>query len=230
MEGATRTIQIQLQMNRFTSMSHTTLLTPEMLNMSHRHRKIEPRLENDSTEFDTQITPEDVKRKLDNLPSSEQRDDALTIPWENHVGVVLGGQFKLGNLIRQEPHADVYEVEPLLWNTTNKLEAKAYTLHGLSPRMLDVRRRNMRRLDGPLDPRKVTSTGLPQRRVICRIDQAFKKFLVYIADSDFVDPSKRRRNAKSQNSQLATGKGIQTASSLSIKLILNFGSDEADGS
>ena len=105
----------------------------------------------------------------------------FSIPYENYIGAILGGQFRLGPLIRQESDGDVYSVDSfsestrplgaltrresdvcledfcpeLIWN----LEAKAYTLSALQ-----------------ISQRKPTKS-LGQR--LCSIDQAGKTFIVY---------------------------------------------------
>ena len=85
----------------------------------------------------------------------------FSIPYENHIGATPGDQFQLGPLIRQESDGDVYSVESLTKSIRN-LEAKAYTLSGLSK-----------------SQRKATKK---RRQKYCFIDHVGKGFIVYPVD------------------------------------------------
>ena len=102
--------------------------------------------------------PEDIRRRLD-VPSTA----APIIPYENYVGAILGGQFRLGTLLREDTDGDVYSVTSLD-DPLQILEAKAYMLDNLSSSELRTKKRSMKKLE-------------PQR--ICTIDQAGRKFIVY---------------------------------------------------
>ena len=99
------------------------------------------------------------------------------IPYENYIGAILGGQFQLGPLVRQEPDGNVYLVESLN-RSTLKLEAKAYTLAELSQ-----------------SQRKATKK---LRQQICSIDQAGKKFVVYRVDATSQDNRRKQQHSMLQ--------------------------------
>ena len=99
------------------------------------------------------------------------------IPYENYIGAILGGQFQLGRLIRQESDGDVYLVDSLNEPTLN-LEAKAYTLGGLS----ESQRKAIKK---------------PRQR-LCSIDQAGKKFIVYRVDAKSQDSRTKQQRSMLQ--------------------------------
>ena len=103
----------------------------------------------------------DVQRRNDQKALSN-----FLLPYENYIGSVLGGQFRLGPLIRKEPGADVYTVQALD-GTYQGLEAKAFSLNDISKPELRTRKRCMKKLE-------------PKQ--ICQVDQAGRKFIVYCAD------------------------------------------------
>ena len=105
--------------------------------------------------------PEDVRRRQDLVNTA-----VPLIPYENYVGALLGGQFRLGALIRQDADSDVYSVYPLD-QPAETLEAKAYILSGIPNWQLEKRKKSMNKLKG---------------RRICSIDQAGRKFIVYRID------------------------------------------------
>ena len=110
---------------------------------------------------------EDVRRRFD-----LSMDTTDLVPYENYIGAILGGQFRLGPIVRQDWDGDVYLVEPLDV-PVQQFHAKAYVLSDLSRGEFAAKKRSMNKLGG-------------QR--ICSIDQAGKKFIVYRAvhwrDSD----------------------------------------------
>ncbi|KAI0131986.1 hypothetical protein BJ170DRAFT_679883 [Xylariales sp. AK1849] len=118
---------------------------------------------------------------------ASQRQRRIDLPYESFMGSVLGGQYRLGRSIRQEVHADVYEVTPMLYSSNEQLEAKAYIIDGISRRLKDYRTRNMRSL---------------RNRTVVTIDQAGKKWIVFKADPQYkccvyttgVQPSSRKEN------------------------------------
>ena len=99
------------------------------------------------------------------------------IPYENYIGAILGGQFQLGPLIRHEIDGIVYLVDSLNKSTLD-LEAKAYTLGGLS----NSQRKAAKKL----------------RQKLCSIDQAGKKFVVYRVDAKSTDSRKQQQRSMLQ--------------------------------
>ena len=87
---------------------------------------------------------------------------AALIPYENYIGAILGGQFRLGPLLEQCGDADLYSVEALRMPGV-KFYAKTYALRGLSRPQLDFKKKSMKRLQG---------------RTVCTIDQGGRKFIV----------------------------------------------------
>ena len=94
------------------------------------------------------------------------------IPYENYIGAILGGQFQLGPLIRQERDGDVYVVDSLN-KSTLKLEAKAYRLGELVTSQRELRQR------------------------LCSIDQAGKTF-VYRVDAKSQDSREKQQRSMLQ--------------------------------
>ena len=113
---------------------------------------------------------ENIRKKLEPLhlaplPVSKKKWDVATslIPYENYVGSILGGQFRLGHVIREDEDGEVYAISDLSAVIEN-IEAKAFTLNGVSQDDFETRKRSMNKLS---------------RRKICSIDQAGRKFIVY---------------------------------------------------
>ena len=102
-------------------------------------------------------------RPLPLLISNKKYVATSLIPYENHVGSILGGQFRLGCLIREEDDGDVYSVSDLNAAIEN-LEAKAFTLRDVPQADFEARKRGMNKLS---------------RAKICSIDQAGRKFIIY---------------------------------------------------
>ena len=103
---------------------------------------------------------ENVRRRIDETAN-------IFLPYENYIGSILGGQFRLGPLIREEPEADVYAIQTLD-ETDQDLETKAYILSDITKSEFRTRKRSMKRLEA---------------RQICSVDQAGRKFIVYHARS-----------------------------------------------
>ena len=99
------------------------------------------------------------------------------IPYENDIGATPGDQFQLGPLIRQESDGDVYSVESLNEPTRN-LEAKAYTLSGLS--------------------KSQRKAAKKRRQKYCFIDHAGKKFIVYPVDGQSPHDKEQQQQPKLQ--------------------------------
>ena len=87
---------------------------------------------------------------------------SLDIPYENFVGSILGGRFRLQCLRCQEDHLDIYSVTSLCGLS---FEAQAFSLSGLSAKLLQARKRRMKRL-------------LQSKNFVCEIEQAGKRFLI----------------------------------------------------
>ena len=69
----------------------------------------------------------------------------LVLPYENFIGAILGGTFRILKFLRSENHSDVYAVEDLS-STNIRYEAKAYVLRGVPQRTRDYRIRNLKKL------------------------------------------------------------------------------------
>ena len=87
---------------------------------------------------------------------------SLNIPYENFVGSVLGDRFQLQYLQSQEDHLDIYSVISF---SGLSFEAQAFSLSGISAKLLQARKRRMKRLH-------------QSRNFVCEIEQAGKKFLI----------------------------------------------------
>lgn len=87
------------------------------------------------------------------------------VAYESYIGAILGGQFQLGAIIQEEDDKRTYEVHPLV-DPSWRLQATAFRLQGLPKKLLDSRKRQLRRLEP---------------RSLCRIDQAGMKFVVHEA-------------------------------------------------
>ena len=107
---------------------------------------------------------EDVRQRL-HLSTNSSSD----IPYENYIGAILGGQFRLGPLIKQDADADCYSAESLRMPGI-KFYAKAYVLDGLSRQQLKFRKKSMNRLE---------------KLRACTIDQSGRKFIIYRAEDTF---------------------------------------------
>jgi hypothetical protein len=87
---------------------------------------------------------------------------SLDIPHESFIGSILGGQFQLQGVRCQDDYLDIYSV-------TNpdglSFEAQAYSLSGLSTKLLQARKRRMKRLH-------------QSKNFVCEIEQAGKRFLI----------------------------------------------------
>lgn len=88
----------------------------------------------------------------------------LLLPYENFIGAVLGGSFRILKFLRSENHGDVYALEDLS-STSTRYEAKAYTLRGLPQNVRAYRVRNLKKL-----------TNKPS--FICSFDQNGRKFVI----------------------------------------------------
>ncbi|KAM0799177.1 hypothetical protein BDR22DRAFT_856957 [Usnea florida] len=113
---------------------------------------------------------EDIRREM---PAASP----LLIPYENYIGAILGGQFQLGPLIRQELDGNVYLVDSLNEPTLD-LEAKAYTLCTLSKSQRKAAKKFKQKL--------------------CSIDQAGKKFVIYRVDAKSQDSRKQQQRSMLQ--------------------------------
>ncbi|KAK8102960.1 hypothetical protein PG984_016106 [Apiospora sp. TS-2023a] len=99
-----------------------------------------------------------VKRKLD-----DSEHDLLPA-YESYIGAILGEQFQLGAMIREDGlDRRTYEIQPLM-NPQWKLEATAFSLTGLPEKLLALRKRQLRQL---------------KKRSLCQIDQAGLKFVIH---------------------------------------------------
>jgi hypothetical protein len=87
---------------------------------------------------------------------------SLEIPYENFVGSIVGDQFRLQYLRCQEDHLDIYSVKSL---TGLSLEAQAFSLSDLPAKLLQARKRRMKRIH-------------QSDNFICNINQAGKRFLI----------------------------------------------------
>ncbi|KAK7916952.1 hypothetical protein PG985_010560 [Apiospora marii] len=100
----------------------------------------------------------EVKHRLNNVAQDQ------LVAYESYMGAVLGGQFQLGAIVREESwDKRVYAVRPLM-SPCWKLEATAFRLAGLPRKLLESRKRQLSRL---------------KARSLCYIDQAGMKFIVH---------------------------------------------------
>ena len=107
--------------------------------------------------------PENVRRRQ--VPQADVSSGIIQIPYESHIGAVLGGQFRLGPMIKEDEAGGerVYTITALL-APDEVYEARSYSLQGLPEKLQTARKRHMKRL---------------RARSVCEIDQAGKKFLIY---------------------------------------------------
>ena len=107
--------------------------------------------------------PANVKRRI--VPRRDDYSDIIQVPYESHIGAILGGQFQLGRVINEDGGSGekVYTVTALL-APDEVYEARSYSLQSLPEKLLATRKRHMKRL---------------RARSVCEIDQAGEKFLVY---------------------------------------------------
>jgi hypothetical protein len=87
---------------------------------------------------------------------------SLDIPYENFKGSILGGRFQLQCLRCQDDYLDIYSVTSLCGLS---FEAQAFSLSGLSEKLLQARKRRIKRL-------------LQSKNFVCEIQQAGKRFLI----------------------------------------------------
>ena len=109
------------------------------------------------------------------------------IPYENYVGAILGGQLRLGYLIRQDLEGDVYSTLPLNGDAPN-LEAKAFALGGgLSGcDCYATRKKGMDKLS----------------KRVCSIDQAGRTFIIYQQDEDLRETKDRVQDLQPESSMI----------------------------
>jgi hypothetical protein len=86
----------------------------------------------------------------------------LEIPRENFIGSILGGQYQLQRLRCQDDYLDIYSVtDPDGFS----FEAQAFSLSGLTAKLLHTRKRRIKRL-------------VQSQNFVCEIEQAGKRFLI----------------------------------------------------
>jgi hypothetical protein len=86
----------------------------------------------------------------------------LDIPHESFIGSILGGQFQLQGVRCQNDYLDIYSItDP----DGLSFEAQAYSLSGLSTKLLQARKRRIKRLH-------------QSKNFVCEIEQAGKRFLI----------------------------------------------------
>jgi hypothetical protein len=88
----------------------------------------------------------------------------LVIPYENFIGAVFRLSFRVVRFLRSENSGNVYAVEDLS-PTSNRYEAKAYTLRGIPEKVRKYRVVNLKRLS-------------QKPSFVCSFDQDGKKFVV----------------------------------------------------
>lgn len=87
---------------------------------------------------------------------------SLDIPYENFKGSILGSQYRLQCLRHQDDYLDIYSVTSLYGLS---FEAQAFSLSGPSEKLLQARKRRIKRL-------------LQSKNFVCEIQQAGKRFLI----------------------------------------------------
>ena len=123
------------------------------------------------------------------------------VPYENYVGSILGGQFRLGHVIREEEDGDVYAISDLNAAVGN-IEAKAFILRDISQTDFEARKRNINKLS---------------RRRICSIDQAGRKFIVYrclcpqVKSESMLQVSGQASKAKENQQSMTRSKSFQSS-------------------
>jgi hypothetical protein len=138
---------------------------------------------------------------------------SLDIPHESFIGSILGGQFQLQGVRCQDDYLDIYSV-------TNpdgvSFEAQAYSLSGLSTKLLQARKRRMKRLH-------------QSKNFVCEIEQAGKRFLIIDlkrSDAELknlsrkVDPQVQVWTSKKEFPDLAAG-GCRNFSSDSVSEVVS---------
>ena len=110
------------------------------------------------------------------------------VPYQRHIGALLGGHFQLGPLVRQDLDGDVYSASAVD-DLGHKLEAKAYILNGISKRQRRAKMRSIIQL---------------KERTIASINQARRRFIIY---KEYVPSESRIDNAKKSISNHFISKG-----------------------
>jgi hypothetical protein len=105
-----------------------------------------------------QVSSPDVRNSITATPS------ALTIPYDNYIGAVLGARYRLKGLLRHENHGDVFAAEDICYRG-DRYEVKAYVLHNLPEKLYHYRTRNLKKL-----------TAKPS--FVCSLDQNGFKYAV----------------------------------------------------
>ncbi|KAG4437602.1 hypothetical protein IFR05_006906 [Cadophora sp. M221] len=89
---------------------------------------------------------EETHLRFDNPDDSRMKDESIK-PSDSPVGVVIGGRFEIGSLLRHENHADVYSILSLVAEESIH-EARIYDLEVDSKKLRQYRLRNLKRLSG----------------------------------------------------------------------------------
>ncbi|MDI1486614.1 MAG: hypothetical protein OHK93_005846 [Ramalina farinacea] len=113
----------------------------------------------------TQFPLLDIKGKR----GCTQGANGFTVPYESHIGAILGSQFRTSAFIRSEACYDVYALEDLFQR--QDCFAKAYTLRGTKGKERDARLKNLKR-------------GSNNTSRMASIDQNGRKWLVFSGNTE----------------------------------------------
>ncbi|KAL9607857.1 MAG: hypothetical protein Q9167_007271 [Letrouitia subvulpina] len=93
--------------------------------------------------------------------------DVIIIPYESHIGAVIGNRYVLRSLVDAKPCYDIYDADDALsFNKDRKLIAKAYKICGTKGKERDARVKNLKR-------------NTAKQSLIDMIDQNGKKWLFF---------------------------------------------------
>lgn len=110
--------------------------------------------------------------------TSKENGSSLSLPYENYIGAVLGHNYRITSLWSEKDHLDIYAVTDF---DEESFEAQAFTMRDLSEKMLESRKRRMKRL-------------CRSENFVCEIRQAEKWFLVSRRNHTRRQPSAVRKS------------------------------------
>ena len=137
----------------------------ELLTENEVPGDIHDRFEQTQGSCHTQFPLLDAKGKR----GCRQEANNFTVPYESHIGAILGSRFRISAYIHSEACYDVYAVKDLFHE--EYCLAKAYTVRGTKGKERDARLKNLKRS---------SKTG----SLMASIDQSGKKWLVCSANLD----------------------------------------------
>lgn len=102
----------------------------------------------DEEEMDSTMMPPHIRNSWAEPKGWDAQPTLL--PPQNFCGIIIGGSFRLNMLLREQPHYSVYSVTSLE-HPDQDLEARAYTLHGITKALRKYRKKIMNRLVGVIE-------------------------------------------------------------------------------